>query len=142
MDSTPGSQNQVWHSDCADASLTFVIPLSNQSPACGPTQIISHSHNHSFIGIFFRHLLSGKQKDSSDPSVEAPLLSLGDMLVMDSRLLHRGLGNRSDRSRPILVLRFDRISHPPPGMGTLGAWLRHAAGHVLYWRLSIFTNTP
>ena len=54
----------------------------------------------------------------SDPSafvVAAPVLKAGDVMIYDARTLHRGLCNRSDRERPILVFRYDHAASVAPG---------------------------
>ena len=96
----------------------------------GPTQIISHSHSlfaldediqskknlsvHVCIHTFITLLMYVRTETTAQPasdskgtltslSLQAPLLVPGDLLVMDSRLLHRGLGNRSDIVVPIIL---------------------------------------
>ena len=99
----------------------------------GPTQIISHSHSlfaldediqskknlsvhvciHTCTSITLLMCVltetnaqpaSNSKGTLTSLSLQAPLLVPGDLLVMDSRLLHRGLGNRSDIVVPIMLL--------------------------------------
>ena len=41
----------------------------------------------------------------------------GAAIVYDSRTLHRGRANLAAQRRPALVLRYDRLGTPPPGVG-------------------------
>eukprot|EP00980_Cylindrotheca_fusiformis_P000003 scaffold1_cov108-Cylindrotheca_fusiformis.AAC.3 len=89
----PGSTNQIWHRDGPNEGLINVFcPLVDLTPDMGPTQVWSKTH------------LDDNGADTSDPeSLQlAPLMKRGQILLMDYRTYHRGLGNFSrDRVRTI-----------------------------------------
>lgn len=104
MFSTPDmSENQPWHTDGPHRSdtehlppdnLVVFIPLVDMTLELGPTQFIPQSH-------VFRDL---QEKDGT----VAPLLRAGQMVLMDYRVVHRGLKNTSKHDRPLLYLTFGR----------------------------------
>lgn len=117
------SEAQVFHADNSSKGLTFVIPLCNQTAENGPTELLTQTHGiEEFCQL--KNIHHGK--------IVAPKLQLQDLLVFDSRLLHRGLPNSSDSSRSILVIRYDCINTRPPGMSTFGAMVRHYGGLFIY----------
>ena len=71
--------------------------------------------------------------EENDKSTLKPLhssvyatLKKGEIFVFDSRTLHRGLGNVSSESRPVIIIRYDNIKHLPPGSGILRTmFLKH-----------------
>jgi len=105
LDTLPNSPTpQNFHADNTSVGVTILIPFSKGgvSVAQGPTELL--------VG-------------SLRTPVRAVLLP-GDALLFDSRLWHRGLGNETPRTRRVLVVRFDEVETPPPGVGFLGtAWV-------------------
>lgn len=73
VNSKPNSLNQIWHADNKHPGLTIIIPLVHIDVSNGPTQII------------------GGTSTMSKPSVCSPKLKCGQIIVFDSRLLHRFL---------------------------------------------------
>ena len=120
VDSLPGSDLQIWHADNAYKGITVVIPLVDLTCQNGPTEIISGSHS---LWNNMTGWVLGKERGGL--SIVKPILSAGDGLVMDARLLHRGGANLSGSSRPILVIRFDSKKSLPPGMTVIGATVRY-----------------
>ncbi|KAJ1448051.1 hypothetical protein M885DRAFT_540455 [Pelagophyceae sp. CCMP2097] len=112
LDAVPGAASQIWHVDNARRGLTFVVPVSTAVRSeDGPTELLPTSH-----GIFEGRL----------PRVARPLgctLALGELLVFDARMLHRGGANTGARHRRVLVVRFDSYKTPPPGLGVVGTQL-------------------
>jgi ectoine hydroxylase-related dioxygenase (phytanoyl-CoA dioxygenase family) len=110
--STPEARVQSWHTDGDHAHmldhtpahvLNVVIPLVNVTMDMGPTELIPASH-------FYTRQPSPMQIDTTQlQNPFAPTLNVGDILVWDYRVLHRGLPNRSEKNRPMLTLTF---SHP------------------------------
>jgi len=107
--SVPGSQGQAWHADGAHVNvhkhepchcMNVFIPLADISKEMGPTQFRPGSH------ILTRNLaplmLAAKARGTLR-ELEAPLSNVGDVLIFDYRVLHRGLANTSLSTRPILV---------------------------------------
>jgi ectoine hydroxylase-related dioxygenase (phytanoyl-CoA dioxygenase family) len=97
--SFPGSKTQEWHQDGAHLSKTkhlsprlvnFFIPLIQMIQSHGPTELVPGSH-----------ILKSKIDKTLAVS---PLPRLGDALLFDYRILHRGLGNKSQETRPLLYL--------------------------------------
>ena len=125
VDSLSGSSIQIWHADNAYKGVTFVIPLVDLTLENGPTELLSGSHT------LFKNIFNGI-------NVVKPLLSAGDCLVFDARLLHRGGENSSDTSRPILVIRFDSKKTQPPGMTIIGATVRYYLSKGIVFILEFF----
>ena len=112
VDSLSGSAIQIWHADNASRGITVVIPLVDLTDENGPTELLSGSHT------LMKNIVGNIH-------IVKPLLSAGDGVVFDARLLHRGGSNLSNVSRPILVIRFDSKKSPPPGMTMIGATARY-----------------
>lgn len=124
VDSLPGSSIQIWHADNAEKGITVIIPLIDLTDRNGPTELIPGSHN--LLCNTWTKNADRRGDDSvwSKLSVVKPLLSAGDGLIVDARLLHRGGANVSESSRAILVIRFDNKNSQPPSMGIMGATFR------------------
>lgn len=124
VDSLPGNTIQIWHADNAEKGITVIIPLIDLTDRNGPTELISGSHN--LLCNTWTKNAESRGDDSvwSKLSVVKPLLSAGDGLILDARLLHRGGANISETSRAILVVRFDNKNSQPPSMGIMGANFR------------------
>ena len=105
--SLPGSDPQHWHCDNdslfpeADNLLTpafsiaVILPLIALTPDIGATEVKPGSHI---------------RADADAPPLPSavPTPNPGDCYLMDSRVMHRGLANRSDVKRPILSLVYQR----------------------------------
>lgn len=112
LTATPESKSQMWHSDNQQRGLTVVVPLVDFTRENGATQLLPGSHDASW-----RRVARG--------GGEVVVAPVGSIVVYDARTYHRGLGNRTDESRPALVFRYDRTHTPPPGCGVAQA-LSHA----------------
>ena len=108
--SQPGSEDQHVHNDggrdglfgdsnnegnLPPYAITVIVPLVDMDSETGTTRVWPGSHR-----------LSGEDLHSVEP--EDPLVRRGSALLMDYRLHHGGLANRSARPRPILSLVFTR----------------------------------
>lgn len=51
--------------------------------------------------------------------------------IYSSALLHRGEGNTTDTSRPIMVFRYDAPTLPAPGVGVVGSQLMAFMGTLM-----------
>lgn len=95
----PGSTAQKWHKDGPDQGfIDAFVPLIDVSAELGPTevQIGTHTDRKNF-----------KQEDNEESSISfheswedmpysvAPILKKGEILLLDYRTVHRGLGNMS-----------------------------------------------
>jgi ectoine hydroxylase-related dioxygenase (phytanoyl-CoA dioxygenase family) len=121
--SYPGTSSQNWHIDSSWLFkgltqqpchfVTCFMPLYTATAAIGPTEFAAGSHAHT-------HVL-GRNKveeqypppDICDAILARPDVTkltmdcaVGDIIVMDGRLLHRGLANISDQVRPLVYLSF------------------------------------
>ncbi|KAG7349984.1 phytanoyl-CoA dioxygenase family protein [Nitzschia inconspicua] len=102
---TPGSSDQAWHADGGHVSLeqhlhchcyNIFIALQDTPHTLGPTELRPESH---FLtrGSLPKNMLSAKCRKTLQAPVW-PALSLGDVLIFDYRILHRGRANNSSSS--------------------------------------------
>jgi len=106
--STPLATEQKWHADGEHVDLdqhlpchclSVFIPLVNVTSNMGPTEILPASHFHT------RQPSPMKIDPGTLKAPVAPTLNLGDVLIFDYRVLHRGRPNlSSDKDRPYLNL--------------------------------------
>jgi hypothetical protein len=111
--STPGSLQQSWHADGGHLSLTehlschcmnIFIPLVEVTEVNGPTEFRPGTHFHT--RNLTKMMLAAKARKTLRTPV-APLLSVGDVVMFDYRVLHRGQANVSttnSENRTILCL--------------------------------------
>ena len=101
--SAPGSLEQSWHADGGHVSisehlpchcLNIFLPLVNVTLENGPTEFRPGTHHHTRNLVPM--MLSAKARKTLRPPV-APLLIIGDALVFDYRVLHRGKANQCSR---------------------------------------------
>jgi ectoine hydroxylase-related dioxygenase (phytanoyl-CoA dioxygenase family) len=101
MLSLPGSFPQPWHQDGPHLSekkhlnahcLNVFVPLVDLTTANGPTEFVPTTQ---VLGRF----------DSPENPV-AVCASAGDVVLMDYRIKHRGLGNNSAEPRPLLYITY------------------------------------
>lgn len=102
--SLPGADHQAWHSDNEDLfpeghdsplpafSIAAIIPLVATNAEIGATEVNLGTH----------HGMTGAARNS------VPAVQPGDCYLMDCRVQHRGLPNRSQIKRPILSLVYQR----------------------------------
>jgi len=109
---TPSSENQIWHSDNRADGLTLLVPLVDFTLQNGATQVLPGTHKHGAAMVA-----------SSHAGATVACVRRGDVIAMNSRTYHRGLGNASTEPRPALVLRYDEHATPPPGVGCVGTTL-------------------
>mmetsp|Transcript_92996 Transcript_92996/g.250978 ORF Transcript_92996/g.250978 Transcript_92996/m.250978 type:complete len:450 (+) Transcript_92996:68-1417(+) len=127
----PCAEGQGWHLENAGGpGLTVFLPLSNIAADRGPQSVLPGTHHLSdgSLGLRERLRLCLKALCATHGAVASAAApdrtwAAGDALVLDGRLLHRGLPNDSLGSpAAVLVLRYDLTASPPPGC-TRG-WLR------------------
>ena len=112
--STPESPEQSWHADGGHVSVSehlpchvanIFIPLQDIPLKLGPTEFRPGTH------VYTRNLapmmLAARARKQLRPPV-IPELQLGDALIFDYRVLHRGKANLSNQNRAILVLTFSK----------------------------------
>lgn len=135
--SEPGSggKNQMFHQDNSKRGLTFLIPLVDVPLIRGPTQLLLSTHRLTGSALQSASVLNSAASSisnvASTVSIHAPTLEAGDVLVYDSRTLHRGLKNRDVEGRPTLILRYDEVGSEPPGHGAFSTTIFRGIGNVL-----------
>jgi tRNA(Arg) A34 adenosine deaminase TadA len=131
--STPGSTDQAWHADGPHATAqstpgsilpchayNIFIPLQVTPCDMGPTELRPASHNLT-QGNLAKNMLLAKCKKMLRP-LEWPEMELGDVLIFDYRILHRGRANNTGVNRNYLVLTYaeswfeDRLNFPKRSM--------------------------
>jgi len=99
---TPGCPTQSWHADGGHTSLTkhepchvfnVFIPLVDVPLSMGPTELRPGTHYHT-RNLTSMMLLAKARKTLRSPVT--PELQMGDALMFDYRILHRGRANLSD----------------------------------------------
>lgn len=106
--SLPGSKNQSlhkdhpalftstrWHHRLPNFAVQLIVPLVALDDMVGTTRVIKGSH-------------TVPASRAAKMETQDPVVPLGSCLMNDYRLSHRGLGNRSDKVRPILTIIFNR----------------------------------
>jgi hypothetical protein len=108
--SFPDSPEQSWHADGGHVSiqehlpchcLNIFIPLTDITLEMGPTELRPGTHYHT--RNLAPMMLAAKARKTLRAPV-TPLLAVGDVLMFDYRVLHRGRANQSHSDRTILVL--------------------------------------
>ena len=85
-------------------AITVVVPLVDIKEETGSTAIWEGSHRKSGS----RKNLLGLMNDPSWNGSVHPLPKLGDVYLMDYRVIHGGMANNCDQPRPILYLVYGR----------------------------------
>lgn len=106
--SLPGSKNQSlhkdhpalfpatrWHHKVPSFAIQLIVPLVPLDDMVGTTRVIKGSHQF-------------PSDQAAKMETQDPVVPLGSCLINDYRLSHRGLGNRSDKVRPILTIIYNR----------------------------------
>lgn len=95
-------------------AITMVVPLIDVDERTGTTAVWPGSHRH-------------RRNQADYPTDDAcwPRMSMGDVLLMDYRLVHAGTANRSARPRPILYVVYCR------------PWFRDSVNFRIQQRLKI-----
>ena len=146
LNAYPESNNQIWHKDNTCCGLTAIIALKDVR-SNGPTELLlgTHKQNFSLWTVFQDAVL--ESNDNKQSLVGKPMLGVidaGDALLYDARIFHRGRGFRKSASdqqdRPVLVLRWDAASTPPPGAGLIKTTANTYIGCFLYAALSLIQN--
>ena len=95
-----GKASQYWHRDAKYDACTVIIPFCDVSEANGCTQIVPKST----FGAIDKY--RNKQKRAVSTACRR-----GDVIIFDSRLIHRGLKNSSAQNRLVLALEFSDEPH-------------------------------
>ena len=128
--SDPGSARQPVHPDTNyrrdRCVVTSFVALQDVAADMGPTVFIPGSHTAS------AHLAFREAGERGGAALEAPhgvaTLGTGDATVFDSRLLHCGGGNESDRRRVLFYFSFevDGSDNPNAAVSSIRDELRGA----------------
>lgn len=104
--STPGAETQIYHQDGVHLNkkyqkpchaINVFIPLVDLHEKNGPTEFCIGTH---YLGF----------EDYNKDLIDSPLAPAGCPVIFDYRLGHRGLGNNSRETRPIVYLTYTRVS--------------------------------
>jgi ectoine hydroxylase-related dioxygenase (phytanoyl-CoA dioxygenase family) len=85
-------------------AVTVVIPLVDVDQSVGSTAIWEGSHKSAGA----RHLLQQLMAEPDFSGSTFPLPQMGDVYMMDYRVIHGGMANESEIERPILYLVYGR----------------------------------
>lgn len=85
-------------------AITLVVPLVDLNAETGSTAVWEGSHGR--VGA--REQLSRLAKDGSFEGATMPFTRVGDVFLMDFRLIHAGTANQSSIDRPILYIVYRR----------------------------------
>jgi len=111
----PLAVDQFWHRDNVTPGLTVAIPLTPVPRQIGLTSMLPYSHRHSVNSVV---------------GDTGATLQVGDALVYDARILHRGKRNELyNKTRVMIVFRFD--FEPPPGQGFVMTAVNAGLGRLL-----------
>lgn len=143
LNAYPKSTNQIWHRDNTCCGLTAIVALKDVR-SNGPTELLTGSHKNDFSIWNALHNAFFEGNDAARFTLGQPLLGVidaGDAILYDARIFHRGRGYRKSngshhRDRPVLVLRWDAASTPPPGAGLIKTTANTYIGCFLYAALS------
>jgi ectoine hydroxylase-related dioxygenase (phytanoyl-CoA dioxygenase family) len=119
--SFPGSADQPWHRDgtalFADNefpigqtlppyALNIFIPLDDVTSDVGPTEFCVGSHIREKAIEVMKEIETGNEAGTT---IIGPLLKMGDALIYDYRVCHRGTKNvAKKKTRPMLYLMYSR----------------------------------
>jgi ectoine hydroxylase-related dioxygenase (phytanoyl-CoA dioxygenase family) len=117
--STPGSTDQKWHADGGHVDIeqhlpchccNIFIPLTAITKENGPTKFRPRSHY--YTRQLTPLMLLAKVRKELLP-IDAPLVSssLGDIIMFDYRILHRGRGNNTSPSQQQRTVRVATTVH-------------------------------
>merc|ERR1712196_117722 len=101
--SMPGAAEQSFHVDGeADGLVNAFVPLVPLTTDNGPTQFSPSSH-----GKSRKEALADVHRPGHHKLI-SPLLSSGELLLFDYRVLHRGLANRGTHPRPVAYVVYGK----------------------------------
>ncbi len=131
--SDPGSPAQCWHIDSPHVSadhlpahaLNVMIALHDTPLAMGPTEIARGSHrltnhllNPALVSdeLVYQHETTVPEQlvantGQAVPEGRSTALAAGSCLIFDDRILHRGLGNTSDRRRSMVYFSYRQAGY-------------------------------
>jgi hypothetical protein len=102
--------------------LNVFIPLVDVPLEKGPTEFKPNTQE--FTKDTFRQMVGARARGELPPN-QTPTLKVGDALLFDYRVLHRGRANVSAEPRPVMVLTYsnewfdDIYNFPPPSKSLL-----------------------
>ncbi|CEL93097.1 unnamed protein product [Vitrella brassicaformis CCMP3155] len=139
----PMAENQFWHIDNWSPGITVVLALCNIRHKNGPTEVLPASHRlfPSDKRSAFEQIREIFQFHGRVQSIGGPVegeLQEGDVLLYDSRTLHRGKANDTWVTRPVLIYRYDFEAFPPPGQSMIGARVSQIVGAFSNLLMSVY----
>ena len=124
--SDPGAPAQPLHPDTQTSGtrahcglITAFVATQDVTPEMGPTEVCARTN----VAEAHRALSRGGEPAHSldaliaagFPAPVPALLRAGDVLLMDSRVIHRGGANEGGKRRTLLVCTFQVPNNPAPG---------------------------
>jgi hypothetical protein len=110
----PGSLNQVIHSDTIFTKkpvlFTITVALQDISLEMGPTLFLTRTHKKLYHNRFYHGGLESKNKLITENNKVYSILKAGDSAMYDSRVLHGGTANKSQKPRVLFYLSFINAS--------------------------------
>lgn len=123
----PLASEQFWHVNNTSKGVTVVVPLTKIPSGQGPEQIFPGSQK--LMGEGVLSSLRGIANVSEPVSLP---LEVGDALVMDARLMKKGLKNADFTKAPLyLLFRYDFLDCPPPGQRVWTVFCLCGVGRLL-----------
>lgn len=116
--SVAGAPDQDWHVDVTGPftergntyshlppqGIVSVVPFDDMDSITGPTEHLFGSHV-AFEGDYWQRMAMQQERDVVSARVQG---HVGDALLFDSRLVHRGTANKARRSRSIAYVLYSR----------------------------------
>ena len=110
----PGSLNQCIHSDTIFTKkpvlYTITVALQEISSDMGPTLFLPRTHKKLYHNLFYHGGLESKNKLITENDKVYSILKAGDSAMYDSRVLHGGTANKSQKPRVLFYLSFINAS--------------------------------
>eukprot|EP00920_Eleutheroschizon_duboscqi_P033130 GHVT01080002.1.p1 GENE.GHVT01080002.1~~GHVT01080002.1.p1 ORF type:complete len:715 (+),score=67.44 GHVT01080002.1:1793-3937(+) len=131
--SDPLCLKEPWHRDTSNRGLTVVVPLAPMRDTTGAIEVISGSHKMAATSgrpwaERLRNFLECFDTLCRSDGTTRLCADVGDVIIMDSRLLRRILGNETWQKTPMLIFRYDYEHTPPPNQTLLQMRLATLSG--------------
>ncbi|KAF8822710.1 Phytanoyl-CoA dioxygenase (PhyH) superfamily protein [Cardiosporidium cionae] len=129
--------SQSWHRETKRRGLTVFIPLAKISAEAenGCIEVLPGTHilrpeNEPTLSTRISHLLRFFRCFEETNGPYSVNLDLGDVLICDSRLLHRALSNETWLTTPMLIMRYDYEEERFPGISLVDNRLARIVGKL------------
>ncbi|KAK1936006.1 hypothetical protein X943_000908 [Babesia divergens] len=110
---------EPWHRNNCKFGITVVVALDDINEKNGRVQFLPGTHSKSSEVDPYKTGVSNHSYSNHNVGKVAIDLKSGDVLIFDSRILHRYTINDSNRCQSCLVYAYDYRSTKPPGQGMI-----------------------